>query len=109
AVGSLRPEGKQEVGEPPVGLAGSGGAVASILRAPGGIGEMVLRRPIGHGMTDGLILGEVVRLDMASVQKAEMRGIDLALERLQVIAVALDEAHVDLVLRDVQDLEGRQW
>ena len=37
-----------------------------------------------------------------------MRGIDLALERLQVVAVALDEADLDLVLGHVEDLEGGQ-
>jgi hypothetical protein len=45
---------------------------------------------------------------VAGVQEAEMRGIDLALERLQPVAVALDEADADLVLGNVQDLEGRQ-
>jgi hypothetical protein len=41
------------------------------------------------------------------VQEAEMRGVDLTLKRLQVIAVALDEGDTDLVVRDVQDFERR--
>ncbi len=41
---------------------------------------------------------------MAAVQEAEVRSVDLALERLQVIAVALYEAYADLVVADVNIL-----
>ena len=37
-----------------------------------------------------------------------MRGVDLALDRLQVVAIALDHADVDLVFRRIEDLEGGQ-
>ena len=53
---------------------------------------MILRRAVGDGVADRLVLRHVVRVDMAGMQEAEMRGVDLALERLQVVAVALDEA-----------------
>ena len=52
---------------------------------------MVLRRAVGDGVVDRIILAHVVRVDVASVQEAEMRGIDLALECLQIVAFALDE------------------
>jgi hypothetical protein len=45
---------------------------------------------------------------VARVQEAEMRGVDLALQRLQIVAIALDEAHFDLVLGDIEDFERRQ-
>ena len=108
AVGRLRPERKQEVAEAPVGPAGPGLAIAGVLRAPGRFGQVVFRRAVGDGVEDRLVLGEVVRIDVAGVQEAEMRGVDLALERLQPVAVALDEAHADLVLGNVEDLERRQ-
>ena len=47
-------------------------------------------------------------VDVARVQKAEMRGIDLALERLQIVAITLDEADVDLGLRHVENFKARQ-
>ena len=42
------------------------------------------------------------------MQEAEVRGVDLALERLQPVAVALDQADADLSRRHVEDLEARQ-
>ena len=59
-------------------------------------------------MADRLVVRQVVGIDVARMQVAEMRGVDLALERLQPVAVALDEADLDLVLGHVEDLEGRQ-
>jgi hypothetical protein len=41
ASGHLAPGRKQEVGEAPVGAVASGGAVGGVLRAPGGIGDVV--------------------------------------------------------------------
>jgi hypothetical protein len=43
-----------------------------------------------------VILGQLVGVDVAGMQEAEMRGIDVAFERLQIIAVALDARHADL-------------
>ena len=42
------------------------------------------------------------------MQETEMRGVDLALERLQVIAVALNEADIDLLIRNAEYLKRRQ-
>ena len=52
--------------------------------------------------------GELLGIDMAGMEKAEMRGVDLALQRLQVVARAHDEADADLALGKVEDLERRQ-
>ena len=79
ASGNLAPEWKQEVGEAPVGAVASGGAVGGVLRTPGGIGDMVLRGAVGDGVEDRVVLDDIVGMDMAGVQEAEMRGIDLAL------------------------------
>jgi hypothetical protein len=56
AVGCLRPEGKQEIAEAPVGLAGPGFAVAGVLRAPRRFGEVILGGSVGDGVPDGLVL-----------------------------------------------------
>src|SRR6185437_6857731 len=98
ASGDLAPERKQEVGEAPVGAVASGRAVGGVLRAPGGIGDMVLRGAVGDGMEDRVVLGDIVGTDMAGVQEAEMRGIDLAFYGLQVIAAALDEGDANFVI-----------
>ncbi len=42
------------------------------------------------------------------MQEAEMGGVDLALERLQPVAIALHHVDDDLVRREIQHLEGRQ-
>src|SRR5215469_11954724 len=107
-VGRLCPERKQEVREAPIDEVRAGGAVSAVLRAPGRVDDMVLGGPNRHRMPERLVIRYVVRIDVASVQEAEMRSIDLALERLQVIAVALDEAHSDLLLRHIEDFEPWQ-
>ena len=108
AVRHLGPERKQEIAEAPGGAAGAGGAVARIGRAPGGVGDVIVRRADRDGVEDRIVVGEVVRIDMAGMQKSEMRGVDVAFERLQIIAMALDEEHADLVVGNAQDLEARQ-
>jgi hypothetical protein len=57
---------------------------------------------------DRVVLGDIVGMDMASVQEAEMRGIDLALNGLQVIAVALDEGDANFVIGQVEYFERWQ-
>ena len=47
---------------------------------------MVFGRADGDGMADRVILRHVVGSDMAGVQEAEMRGVDIAFERLHEIA-----------------------
>ncbi len=42
---------------------------------------------------------------MPGVQVAEMRSVDLALERLQIVAVALDEGDADLIIRNIENFE----
>ena len=49
----------------------------------------------------GSSAAEGVGIDVAGVQEAEMGGVDVALERLQVIAVALDEERPDLIVGNV--------
>src|SRR5262245_25679122 len=42
------------------------------------------------------------------MQKAEMRGVDVALQSLQPVALTLTEYRVDLILREEYRLQGRQ-
>ena len=108
AVRRLRPERKQEVGEAPVGAALPCRAEGAVLRAPGNVGDAVLRRADVDRVIQRLVLAQLVDIDMAAVQIAEMRRVDLALDRLQVIAIALDHADVDLGVGRVEDLQRGQ-
>jgi hypothetical protein len=98
ALGLLCPKWEQEVGESPAGAAGACRTVGRVLRAPWGIGDVVFRCPDRDSMVDRVVLGHVVGIDMAGVQEAEMRSIDVAFQSLQIVAVALDAAHADLVI-----------
>ena len=108
AIRRLRPEGKKEIGEAPIGAASAGRTVSAVLRAPGNVGHLILRRPDRDGVIERLVLGELFGIDMAAVQVAEMRGVDLALDRLQVVAITLDHADVDLAVGCIEDLQRRQ-
>ena len=68
---------------------------------------MVLGRAVDDGVAAEVVLDHVGR-HAADVQEAEMRGVDVALERLQPVAFALDEEHVALVLGQQDRLEARQ-
>src|SRR5262245_34165470 len=108
AVGRLRPKWEQEIAEAPVSVPGLRLAIAGVLRAPGRLGQMVLRRPIGYGVEQRLVLRQIVGIDVAGVQEPEVRGVDFALERLQVVAIAQHEADADFALRHVENFELRQ-
>jgi len=43
------------------------------------------------------------------MQKAEMRGVDIALERLQPVAFALHEVDLQIGRRHQRGLDRRQW
>src|SRR5215831_1561531 len=105
AVWYLCPEREQKVAEAPIDLAGSRRAVARILRAPRPVGQMIFRCTVEYGMTDRFVLRQIVGIDMARMQEAEVGSVDLPLQGLQVVAVALNEADLDLVLRHVEDLK----
>src|ERR1700739_2988221 len=96
AVRNLGPEWKQKVAERPGGALRPGGTIARIGRAPGRVGDLIFRRADRDRVVDGIVFAQLVRLDVAGVQKAEMRGVDIALQRLQIIAVALNEHRSDL-------------
>ena len=49
-------------------------------------------------MANRLVLSHVVGINMARMQETEMRRIDVALERLKVIALALNKRHAGLVV-----------
>jgi len=63
-------------------------------------------RAVGDCVAKRLIFGEVFDVDVTGMQKSKMRGIDLAFERLQIIAFALNERDADLVFGP-EELGGR--
>src|SRR5258707_14210275 len=69
AIGCLAPERKQEVGEAPVGAVRTRRAVARVLRAPGGIGDMVFGRTVGDRVVDRVILGPAAGFAVAAWEK----------------------------------------
>jgi hypothetical protein len=69
---------------------------------------MIFGGAAGNGVAQRFVFGDIIDIDMAGMQEAEMRGVDLAFERLQIVAVALNETHADLTIRNIQDFERRQ-
>ena len=78
------------------------------MRSPRRIGEVIFGRAVGNCVAQRLVLSEVFDVDVASMQKSEIRGIDLTFQRLQIIAFALNERHADLVFRKIENFECRQ-
>ena len=91
ALRRLRPERQEEIGEAPIGPAVAGLAVRGIGRAPIGIGHIVFGRAVLHRVAQEIVLRELVGIDVAAMQEAEMRGVDVAFERLHEVARALAE------------------
>src|SRR4051812_10448717 len=69
---------------------------------------MVLGGAVDDRVTNRLVLGEIIWIDMPRVEEPEMRGVDLALERLQIIALALDKADANFVFGKIENLKRRQ-
>jgi hypothetical protein len=103
----LGPERKEKIGEAPIRAARPGRTVSGVLRSPRAVGHGILRRAVSNCVADRVIFGQVVWIDVAGVQEAEMRRVNVALERLQIIAVALDAGHADLVIGYEQRLQRR--
>jgi len=59
---------------------------------------MVLRGAVGDRPADQIVGRNIGGSDRAGMQKAEMRGVDVAFERLQPVALALreDDLHIAL-------------
>src|ERR1700731_4129506 len=86
----LGPEWEQKVGEAPIGPAWTGGTVGGVLRPPGSVGDVVFGRAVRNRVAYRVIFRQVVGIDVAGMQETEMRGVDVAFERLQIVAVALN-------------------
>jgi hypothetical protein len=43
-----------------------------------------------------MVLADRFRVERAAVQEAEVRGVDVAFQRLQPVAVAMDEGEADV-------------
>ena len=105
ALRRLRPEREQEIGEAPIGLARLGRAVGGVHRAPVGVGDVIFGRAVGHRPADQIVRRHIGRVDRAGMQKAEMRGVDVAFERLQPIAFALHEDDLQLAFGQQRRLD----
>jgi hypothetical protein len=66
AVWRLRPEWKQEIGEAPVRSARAGFTVSCIRRAPGSVGDVILRGTNPDLVAQWLFLSEIIRIDVTS-------------------------------------------
>ena len=95
--------------EAPVDLAWRTGPVGRIHGAPVGVGYVILGRAVGERVAPEMAGLSILGLDPAHVQEAEMRGIDVAFERLQIIAFALHHEQIALaVVGDHDQFEHRQ-
>ncbi len=108
AVREQGPERHHEMREAVVQLARLRRPVGGVHRPPIGRLHVIARRPVGQLEAFGMIGVDVPDLDLAGVQKAEMRGVDVAFERLQPIAFALRAIDVGLVGRQHRRFERRQ-
>ena len=108
ALRRLRPERQHEIGEAPVGPARLGLAIGGVHRAGVGVGDVVFRGAVGHREAEQAVFRHDLRVDAAGMQKAEMRGVDIAFQRLQPVALALHERDRHLALRQQGRLDLRQ-
>src|SRR5713226_6552081 len=79
--------------------------VGGVHRAPIGRADMVLRGTIDELEAIRMVRVDVRDLDLARMQEAEMRGVDIAFQCLQPIASALPATEVRLVRRAERCLE----
>src|SRR5215831_21319851 len=80
ALRRLRPEWKQKIGKAPVGLPGRRRPISAIERSPRSVDDVIFGRTVGDRPADHM---HILRIDRAEMQKAEMRSVNLAFERLQ--------------------------
>jgi len=105
AFGRDRPERKHEVCDAPVGLVALGLAPGAVHGAPVGFGRVVFRRAVDRVVFRGRSRVDVLRLDRAVVQPGEMRGVDVALQRLHPVAFALDAEQLHIIRGQQRRLE----
>ena len=67
-------------------------AVGGVLGTVFPVAKQVLRRAFRERAVDRVVLRHIVRLDAAHMQEAEVRGVDIAFQGLQPVALALDKA-----------------
>ena len=96
------------MGKTVIDVARLGRTIGRIHRAPVGHAHVVARRAIGELEPLEVIGVDVVDRQLAGVQKAEMRGVDVAFQRLQPVAFALAGQEIGLVGRAQHRLERRQ-
>ena len=76
----------------PMHLAVRFGPIGAVHRAPVGVGDLVLGRAVGDGVARRMPFLEILGLDVAGMEEAEMRGVDIAFQALQPIGLALQHA-----------------
>jgi hypothetical protein len=71
------------------------------------LGHAVFRRAIGDEIAPAIVLG-LRGVCRAEMQNADMRGVEIALDRLEPIAMPLHEAQLDEIRGREAGIEGRQ-
>ena len=109
AVGRQGDEREDEVRKTMIDLPVPGRTVGRVHRAPVRVLDVIARRAVGQVEAVQAVGRDLVGLQGAEMQEAEMRGVDVALERLQPVALALVHARDALVLGQRQALDVRHW
>ena len=95
----LAPDRKHEIRDPPVFFPGNAGiAIGPVAGSERRVDNLIFRRPVVHHVPVGVVGADDIGLDAAVVKKAGVAGIDIAFDRLQPVAVALDHDDVDFIL-----------
>ena len=74
-----------------------GGARGRVHGAERRLADVDLRRLVQHRIGRGVVRVHLRGIDAPGVQKAQMRGVDVAFERLQPIALAVGQGDVSIV------------
>ena len=97
------------MGKTVIDVARLGRTIGRIHRAPVCRSRVVARGAIGELEPLHVIRIDVVDRHLAGMQKAEMRRVDVAFQRLQPVAFPLPGPEIGLVGRAQHRLQRRQW
>ena len=103
--GDHRVEGEQEVGDAPVVRVRLRRAIRAVHDAEVRVGHLVPRRAVGERVPGPAVRRHLGGVHAAEVQVHGVAGVDVALQRLHPVAVAL--VHLDAVVGEHRGLELR--
>src|SRR5579863_6716824 len=97
-----RPAREQKMRDAPISLAFLGGTVGAVDRAELRRLGLVFGIAVDGAEAARVARREIARTHRAEMQKIEMRGVDVALEPLQPIAITQHEGDLGLILRNMR-------